>query len=236
MSDNSASDREANRIRAVYERRAASGREDRYSLFQPGHLFHAQVLERAIISSLRQEGIRSLSGLRILDVGCGGASWLGGLTRYGAAPGDLHGIDLREAVLPKSTTDLKLALAAGDCLPFRSKSFDIVCQLTMMSSVLDRAMRRRIAQEMARVLRPGGIILWYDFTANPLNPDVAGVRQGELRELFPAAQMRAERVTLAPPLTRLLAPRIWLACEILERIPWLRTHLVATIRPADTSA
>ena len=83
---------------------------------------------------------------------------------------------------------------------------------------------------MLRVLRPGGTLLWYDFTVNPFNRDVAGVRLSQLRELFPGTTLRVERVTLAPPLTHLLAPRLWLACDALQRIPWLRTHLLATIR------
>ena len=223
--------REAERIRDVYARRARSGREERYSLFQPAHLFHAQSLERALVRSLGREGITTLAGLRILDVGCGGGSWLAGLTRFGAEPARLAGVDLRaEALAPAA--EIRRATGAGDWLPFASGAFDIVCQLTMMSSVLDGEMRQRIAAEMLRVLRPGGIVLWYDFTVNPLNRDVRGVRLPQLRALFPGAKLRAERVTLAPPLTRFLSRRAWLACTALEQIPWLRTHLLATIRPA----
>jgi len=221
---------EAQRIREVYARRASSGREDRYTLFQPAHLFHAQSLERAIVRGLAREGISTLAGLRILDVGCSGGSWLMGLTRLGADPACLFGVDLREEAL--SHAEGQRAVAAGDHLPFTDASFDLVCQLTMMSSVLEVAMRRRIAREMLRVLRPGGIVLWYDFTVNPFNRDVAGVRLPQLRALFAGAAIRAEKTTLAPPITRLLARHAWLACETLEHISWLRTHVVATIRTA----
>jgi ubiquinone/menaquinone biosynthesis C-methylase UbiE len=223
---------EANRIRAVYERRAASGRERRYSLFEPGHLFHSQSLERALVRALRREGLASLQGLRVLDVGCGGGSWLAGLTRFGAEPAKLVGVDLRPPALPSDPSGLNLAVASGDRLPFASESFDVVCQLTMLSSVLDRNMRTAIAGEMLRVLKPSGILLCYDFTVNPFNPDVAGVRRAELDQLFPSTRIRADRVTLAPPITRLIAPRSWLLCELLEGVPWLRTHLLASIRSA----
>lgn len=224
--------REVERIRAVYARRAQTGRERRYSLFEPAHLFQSQTLERALLRALRREGLTTLAGLRILDLGCGEAAWLRSLIRYGADASRLVGVDLREDILPRWNEDLHVAVACGDRLPFKPESFDIVSQLTMMSSVLDAGMRRAIAREMLRVLKPSGIILWYDFTVNPLNHDVAGIRLEQLRELFSGVEIRAQRVTLAPPLTRLLAPRAWLACEALERIPMLRTHLLATLKPS----
>lgn len=222
---------EAARIRDVYARRASRGAEDRYSPFRPAHLFHSQSLDRAIVRALGREGLTTLAGLQILDVGCGSGMWLEGLTRFGADPQQLIGVDLRaEALVPALGSHR--AVSAADCLPFDDDAFDLVCQLTMVSSVLDAAMRGRIAAEMFRVLRPGGILLWYDFTVNPFNRDVKGVPFPRLRALFPRAGIRAERVTLAPPLTRLLASRAWLACEILELLPCLRTHLLATIRKA----
>jgi ubiquinone/menaquinone biosynthesis C-methylase UbiE len=229
--------REAQRIRAVYARRAQNGIERRYSPFEPAHLFQTQSLERDLLRALRDEGCRTLEGRRILDVGCGGGVWLAGLTRYGARPADLIGVDLREEILHQQAGQIHLLAAAADCLPFAAASFDIVAQVTMMSSVLDQHMRARIAVEMRRVLRPAGILLWYDFTVNPFNRDVAGVKDRELRRLFPDAVVGIRRATLAPPLTRLIAPHAWLACEALERIPWLRTHILATIRfPAQASA
>jgi SAM-dependent methyltransferase len=145
-------------------------------------------------------------------------------------------VDLRQEVLSGSRAEARLALASADSLPFVDDRFDVVCQLTMMSSVLDPGMRGCIAAEMLRVLRPGGLVLWYDFTVNPFNPDVAGIRPAELRELFRGTVMRWQRVTLAPPLARLLAPHSWMICEALERLPWLRTHVLATCRKGPGAA
>jgi ubiquinone/menaquinone biosynthesis C-methylase UbiE len=92
-------------------------------------------------------------------------------------------------------------------------------------------MKQRIAKEMLRVLKPLGIILWYDFHMNnPRNPDVRGVKKKEIYELFPDCDIRLKRVTLAPPLARAIAPYSWLACYILEKIPLLRTHYLGVIR------
>ncbi|MGI8549726.1 MAG: class I SAM-dependent methyltransferase [Dehalococcoidia bacterium] len=226
--------REIDRIRTVYLRRKQRGVDARYSLFEPGHLFLIQGLERAVLGALRREGLRSLTGLRILDVGCGGATWLAGLQRYGAKPDALYGVDLRSEPLLEAPRGLNLSLAAGDTLPFAPESFDLVTQVTMLSSVLDRSMRIRIAREMLRVLRPSRFLLWYHFTINPFNPDVRGIGGRELGSLFRGSRIWSERVTLAPPLARLTAPRAWPASLLLEQLAWLRTHLVATVRPRRT--
>jgi ubiquinone/menaquinone biosynthesis C-methylase UbiE len=115
-------------------------------------------------------------------------------------------------------------------LPFADGSFDLVSQFTVFSSILHAGVRRRAAAEMLRVLRPGGVALWYDFTVNPTNRDTHGIGGDEVTRLFPGCRVRARRVTLAPPLGRLVAPRSWLLAELLENVPALRTHLLALIR------
>jgi hypothetical protein len=80
-----------------------------------------------------------------------------------------------------------------------------------------------------RVLRPGGLLVVYDFTWNPLNRDVRGVNAGTLRALYPSCAVDARRVTLAPPITRLLARHSLSACSALERVPFLRSHILAAI-------
>jgi SAM-dependent methyltransferase len=221
--------REIERIRAAYARRQRAGLDRRYSPFEPAHLFQTQSLERALLSALKRLGIRSLGGLTILDVGCGTGGWLTGLARYGAEQERLVGVDLRPEVLERSASRANFAAASASQLPFASDRFDMVCQLTMMSSVLSEDLRRQIAGEMLRVLRPGGIVLWYDFTVNPMNPDVAGIDETGLRALFPGGGVDCRRVTLAPPLSRMLAARAWLLCSALEQVPWFRTHLLATV-------
>jgi hypothetical protein len=71
-------------------------------------------------------------------------------------------------------------------------------------------------------------VLWYDFSVdNPHNPDVRGVPLRRLHALFPQAQMRHRRVTLAPPLARVatrLHPGLY---RVFNVLPWLRTHVLA---------
>jgi len=129
--------------------------------------------------------------------------------------------------------------------------------MTAISSILDPGIRRNICADMLRVLRspdpasgkPGGMILWYDFWLNPINPQTRGIRPAEIKRLFPNCLYEFHRITLAPPIARKLAPISWGLCLFLESlkifniIPFGRwsssrslayrdhTHYLATIRP-----
>lgn len=225
---------EAERLRAAYARRVAD--DPRYSWFQPGHLFIMQQRERAVLRALARMGLTRLGELQILEVGCGNANWLRDFLRWGASPGRLFGVDLLPGRLAeglrRGPATAGLACASGDLLPFPSKEFDLVLQSTVFTSVLDGATRQRIAAEMLRVVRPGGSVLWYDYYVNnPSNPDVRAVSRREIARLFPGCLIRFDRVTLAPPIARRLARVSWLACLLLEWVPFLRTHYLATISP-----
>jgi hypothetical protein len=65
---------------------------------------------------------------------------------------------------------------------------------------------------------------------NPKNPDVRGVKKKEIYEHFPDSEIYLKRITLAPPLTRIIAPYSWLVCYLLEKIKFLNTHYLGVIR------
>ena len=114
---------------------------------------------------------------------------------------------------------------------YSSGSFDIVLQAGVFTSVLDHDMRRAMAAEMLRVLRPNGIIVWYDiFWENLGSSYLRPVTKEELRDLFPGCMLDLRRVSLAPLLTRLLTPRSWSASAMLSRVPSLCTHDLGAIR------
>jgi len=92
-------------------------------------------------------------------------------------------------------------------------------------------MKKDIAREIIRVLKDDGIVLWYDFRYNnPWNPDVKGVNKKEIIELFGDCDYYFSSVTLAPPIARAIAPVSRLICEVLVKIPFLRTHYLAVIK------
>jgi hypothetical protein len=101
---------------------------------------------------------------------------------------------------------------------------------TVFNSVFDPRLRQRIAQEMLRVLKAGGAILWLDFIFNnPANPDVQGIRLKQIRYLFPNCDLKVRRITWAPPLARCIAPLSWLLCYLLARLKFLNTHCLGLI-------
>jgi SAM-dependent methyltransferase len=105
--------------------------------------------------------------------------------------------------------------------------FDVIFQSTVFTSLLDDKFKERLATKMWTLLKPGGIVLWYDFMFdNPKNKDVKGIKKNEIRKLFPeAATIKFKRVTLAPPLSR----RVKKLYHFFNIVPFLRTHLIAEI-------
>jgi len=116
-------------------------------------------------------------------------------------------------------------------LPYADKFFDIVMQFTMFTSILDSLMKQRIAREMLRVLKPHGIILWYDYHVNnPRNPDVRGLKKKEIYQLFPDCKIYLKRITLASPISRLIAPYSYLLCYMLESMKFFNTHYLGIMK------
>jgi SAM-dependent methyltransferase len=117
-------------------------------------------------------------------------------------------------------------------LPFEARNFDIVMCFTVFSSILDDDAQSRVAAEMRRVRKDGGVIICHDFVYDiPRNSQVRGVRPKAIRRLlgWPGARMDVRRVTLAPPIARRIAPRMeWLASG-LERLQVFNTHIVALL-------
>jgi ubiquinone/menaquinone biosynthesis C-methylase UbiE len=223
---------EESRIQAAYARRRSG---NLYSRFNPAYLVMVQERERRLLSLLRKQGCDSLETKRILEVGCGNGDLLRDFIKWGARPENIIGIDLlpervAEAIhLCPKAIDIQQGNAAK--LQFADESFDVIVQATVFTSVLDMNMKRQMAAEMFRVVKSDGLILWYDYHMdNPKNPDVKGVTAREISGLFPKCQIHLQRITLAPPLARLLAPYSWLACYILSKIPWLCTHYIGVVR------
>ena len=105
---------------------------------------------------------------------------------------------------------------------------------TVFSSLLDDAFRQRLAGAMWRWVKPGGGVLWYDFTVdNPKNSDVRGVPLASVRALFPEAEMQHRRLTLAPPLARAVCRVHPALYTVFNALPSLRTHVLCWLgKPA----
>lgn len=227
-------DLEEARIHEAYARRQYTVPADLYSAFNRAHLYTLQQLERRTLRLIAAHGFSSLANKTICEIGCGGGYWLRRFVDWGANPENLFGFDLLENLVAQArhrcpvAVNLECANAAS--LPLLNSSCDLVAQFTVFSSILDVSLRRAVAMEMLRILRPGGLIVWYDTRVNnPSNIDVRGIRRRELQRLFPVCRIELEAITLAPPINRILADASWLLSYFFERVPLLRTHYLGAI-------
>ena len=227
---------EIDRIKEVYAQRKKVVPEERYSFFSRANLFIVQTRERAILNLLDSNRIAPIKTKVILDVGCGKGQLLREFIKYGARPKNLYGVDLvvdRSEEAKSISPNIDFRCVNAEKLPYENNTFDLALSFTLFTSILNEKMKQNIAFEMLRVLKPEGFILWYDFHINnPKNPDVRGIKRKEIYELFPNCEISLEKITLAPPLTRAIAPYSWLACYLLEKIPLLRTHYLGIIKKA----
>lgn len=226
---------ELDRIRAVYAERQKSAAV-RYGSDQAGESYGLSRRREACRAMLARHLPGGLGGLRVLDVGCGRGERLAELEGWGADACTLVGIDVMEALVGQARRSFPASqwvLASGHDLPFRDQSFDMVMQAMTFSSILCPEMRARMLAEMWRVLRPNGVVLWYDMRyPNPRNAHMRPVGRRELATLFPVPPSEMLSLTLLPPLARRLAPLSPGLCRQLERFPWLRSHYLALFRKA----
>lgn len=222
-----------NRLRQEYANRhiRLAGKET-YSFFNAVYLFAIQQRQRAVLKSLRWLGLSTLHGLRILEMGCGSGGVLSELVTLGAQPDLLAGVDLLPVRLREAHCRLPSSVfseADGQNLPHPAACFDLAFQFTAFSSILDNQIRQNAAEEMLRVLKPGGAILWYDFWWNPTNPQTRGITLREIRSLFPSCICHFQRITLAPPIARRIVPLSWAAAILLENLRLFNSHYLAVL-------
>ncbi|MFO1218994.1 MAG: class I SAM-dependent methyltransferase [Burkholderiaceae bacterium] len=219
---------------AVADRYARRNADDRYSLLNPDVWQTVQERQRAMLHLFAHLGWSDLASRRVLEVGCGTGGNLLELLRLGFQPRNLAGIELLPDRYAQAMQSLPagVTLMQGDALQAKlpDDSEDIVMQATVFSSLLDAPFQWKLAQAMWRWVRPGGGVLWYDFTVNnPRNGDVRGVPVARIRELFPQGRLSVRRVTLAPPLARAVCrvhPSLY---TVFNAMPLLRTHVLAWI-------
>lgn len=244
------SDASRERMRAAYRSYSDDdGRHRRWSLENPGN--HAMVAEKVarVDDALRRWSAGGMGRpsaspaadqppdpVRVLDLGCGSGSVLPDLSVLDA-PIDCVGVDvLLERLITaveahRGSTPPELYVCAdGSQLPLPDASIDLVLINTVLSSVLDDGLQRRIAADVQRVMRPGALMLWYDMRMpNPSNRQIRPVTRRRLHELFPHLHGDVASITLIPQLARRLGSRTDALYPALTRLAPLRSHLFAAM-------
>ena len=220
---------ETERLRKVYQiYRESRTVQARWDTHNPGNRATLQERHRTIRGLLRAHGFWPLNSRRVLEVGCGSGDVLAGLLELGAQPQKLVGIDLlpdRIADARRRYPNLRFQCANAEQLDFPDNHFDLILLFTVFSSILDQAMAARVAQEVCRVLKRDGAVLWYDFRySNPRNRHVRGMTLSRICHLFPNLEMHLRTTTLLPPLARRLGRLTRVLYPLMAAVAPLRTH------------
>lgn len=224
---------ELQNVRDRYDRRKQAGHNQTYSILNPAVYMGVQERQRAIIRWIKYAKINPLED-RVLEIGCGWGGNLNELMRLGFKPENLVGNELLEerAVLARKFLPETTKILIGDAskLNLQDNSFDIIYQSTVFTSILDDKFQIELANKMWSLTKPGGGILWYDFIYdNPWNPDVQGISVQRIKDLFPYGTIKTWRVTLAPPISRVVTkihPNLY---TVFNTMFFLRTHVLSWI-------
>jgi ubiquinone/menaquinone biosynthesis C-methylase UbiE len=143
----------------------------------------AGAMRRRALSLLARTWVRrDHRGLRVLDLACGAGAFLADL---GATfpRAQLVGADLSSAYLAearRAAPGAGLVQAKAEQLPFADASFDAVSAVYLFHE-LPPKVRKSVAREIARVLKPGGALTFADAVQEADEPRLA-----RLLEAFPA--------------------------------------------------
>jgi ubiquinone/menaquinone biosynthesis C-methylase UbiE len=192
----------------------------------PISIYYRQAQERSLVSMLNSLGL-ALEDLKVLDIGCGSGYFLRFFASLGADPANLFGIDLIPERLMVAQRigpgAIHYSLCDAQYLPFQDDSFDLSCLFTVFSSIIDHGLRVHIAQDVTRIIKDGGYLLWYDMCYSK-STNTQAIKASEIESLFPNLEP-VYRTKIHSSWISRVAKHSFLLCEILDQLPFLRkTH------------
>ena len=225
---------EITRIEQTYDRYATSNYRNKWSTDNPGNQRIKSEQEQVLRQVLGKNGFFPSDKKRVLDVGCGAGRLLNLFQTWGTPAANLLGIDLlleRVEVARANHPEIRFECANAAKLEFPDASFDVVSFFVVFSSVLDQNLAAQISAEAIRVLKPGGMVVWYDFRfESPGNQNVRAISKENISALFPGLVQDLRLITLIPPLARRLGSLTDLLYPILKTLPLMRTHYLGVLR------
>lgn len=225
---------EIEEIKSRYSRRN-NITKDRYSFLQPATILSEQEKERALVKWIKANNIFPLEDKTILEIGCGNGNNILTFLKFGFDPGNIYANELLEErfLIAKKKIPQEIQLIKGNALDIElpNNKFDIVYQSMVFSSILDKNFKKDLAAKLYNLVKPGGGILWYDFIYNnPRNPDVKGVKLNEIKELFGINPSFIKKITLAPPIARIVSKVHPFFYTLFNSMYIFRTHLLVWLK------
>ncbi|MCS6869961.1 MAG: methyltransferase domain-containing protein [Anaerolineae bacterium] len=162
--------------------------------------------QESIIADLFAQAGNLRHGSRVLEVGIGTGRIALPLARH---TGKLYGIDLSRAMMERlrakaGAEAIQLSKANALRLPFRRSAFDAVVLVHVLHLIADW---QGVLREIARVLKPEGVLLCGDTHGNTLHSPVFEPIWTAWRAVFPEGKV--ERIGLAQPVAEALPPLGW---------------------------
>ena len=162
---------------------------------------------RTLTLDLLRRELRGRVHPAILDVGCGAGLDVEWWMQQGWPAERLAGIDLVEDRILTArarSPGVDLRLGDGRSLPFADDAFDVATAATVFSSILRHESRRALFAEIVRIIRPGGLVVIYDFVIRkPGNKDVVAMTE---RTLASMAGRRADVSIAVSPFLYAVGP------------------------------
>ncbi len=225
-------DSDLDRIRETYAAYDRDGRDRLWDRTNEGYDRLKSDVETRLLDLIRV----SLpdADAAILDVGCGDGD-LAVLSRAAGIAAPWTGLDLlpsRIESAAKREPDARFVVGSADAMPFDDKVFQVVCAITLFSSLPSPSLESAVANEIRRVMRPGGWLVWHDLRYdNPGNACGPWRHGGAPARVVRGLAVRAViRFTLAAtdrPAIRANRPASH--TQLLHAVPPLRSHLIGRL-------
>jgi ubiquinone/menaquinone biosynthesis C-methylase UbiE len=126
-----------------------------------------QMRDRLFFSVISSHFNTLKEDLKVLEIGCGYGHEIAKLSLLGIHQSNLSGIDICEHRIDRAKNiypSINFYSQNATQIMFEDNSFDIVFQFTCLMHIDDVSIQQQICQEMQRVLKPNGIIIWWDAT------------------------------------------------------------------------
>jgi Methyltransferase domain len=171
------------RISAEYQRRASELLTDFYAWMRPSNLMLHEHALRACFPMLGSGSQFPLGGRRIADIGCGdGGCCLSSFSGERMPRISAESTSARTVLEARAGGSPQADLRSGSAskLPWPHRSFDLVSQFTVFTSILDPELKRAVAAENAARAQAG----WDD----PGSTSAATIRRIRGCAAFPRAR------------------------------------------------